>query len=115
MPIFQEPLDQDDARVTPPNEAQVKVQVETETTSESLITHGLKGFSGQSHTGSLTRRSSEESIRTELCDGPIPDSPPKSISPAPDLSLIEATDRAELIERLKRGESPAWNPKRHVR
>ncbi|KAK7743182.1 hypothetical protein SLS53_004267 [Cytospora paraplurivora] len=114
MPIFQETLDQDDVRVPPPDAAEVKAEIKAETTSEPSLIHGLKGFSSQSHTGSLSRRCSEESIRTELCDGPIPDSPPKPISPAPDLSVDAPNDRTELIERLKRGESPAWNPKRHL-
>jgi len=60
----------------------------------------------------LSRRSSEESIRTELCDGPVPDSPPRT----PDRDASAAvSDRAELIQRLKRGESPTWVPNRHVR
>ncbi|ROW15123.1 hypothetical protein VPNG_02934 [Cytospora leucostoma] len=114
MPIFQETLDQDDVRVPPPSAAEVKAEIEAETTPEPLPMRGLKGLLSQSHTGSLARRCSEESIRTELCDGPIPDSPPKPSSPAPELSVDATTDRTELIERLKRGESPAWNPKRHV-
>ncbi|KAI0838917.1 hypothetical protein F5Y06DRAFT_266948 [Hypoxylon sp. FL0890] len=61
--------------------------------------------------GGLRRKQSEESISTELCEGPIPD----------DLALqtpernppTECSDRSELIERLKRGESPTWKPSRH--
>jgi hypothetical protein len=62
----------------------------------------------------LARKLSEESIRTELCEGPIPDTPPL---PSPDDADTQAhiSDRAELIERLKRGESPTWVPNRHVR
>ena len=64
--------------------------------------------------GSLHRRLSEESIRTELCEGPIPDSPPKAAT-TPEQAVDNAvSDRAELIERLKRGESPTWVPNRHV-
>ncbi|OAA56619.1 hypothetical protein SPI_07626 [Niveomyces insectorum RCEF 264] len=93
---------------------------------------------------SLSRRLSEESIRTEFCEGPLPDSPPvlpqpssatrasRPSSPPPtaqstltgqttrpatpprrDVSA-PVTDRAELIERLKRGESPTWIPNRHL-
>ncbi|KAK0629964.1 hypothetical protein B0T17DRAFT_489002 [Bombardia bombarda] len=66
----------------------------------------------------LSRRVSEESIRTELCEGPVPDSPPphppKSATPEQLLSNL-VSDRTELIERLKRGESPTWVPNRHVR
>lgn len=62
---------------------------------------------------SLSRRVSEESIRTELCEGPVPDSPPKPATPEQVVNNA-VTDRAELIERLKRGESPTWIPNRHV-
>ncbi|KAK4204981.1 hypothetical protein QBC40DRAFT_163714 [Triangularia verruculosa] len=64
---------------------------------------------------SLSRKMSEESIRTELCEGPIPDSPPlppKSTTPEPPSHAV--SDRAELIERIKRGESPTWVPNRHL-
>ncbi|KAI1747545.1 hypothetical protein F4782DRAFT_520728 [Xylaria castorea] len=67
---------------------------------------------------SLSRKLSEESIRTELCEGPVPDSPPfpplPHVAQNPDQgntsSPAACTDRADLIERLKRGESPAWIP-----
>ncbi|KAK3294757.1 uncharacterized protein B0H64DRAFT_194545 [Chaetomium fimeti] len=58
-----------------------------------------------------SRRLSEESIRTELCEGPVPDSPPKPSTPQEAVSHA-VCNRAELIERLKRGESPAWVPNR---
>ncbi|KAK0715689.1 hypothetical protein B0H67DRAFT_489581 [Lasiosphaeris hirsuta] len=61
----------------------------------------------------LSRRVSEESIRTDLCEGPIPDSPPKPATPEQAVSNT-VSDRAELIERLKRGESPTWIPNRHL-
>ncbi|KAK0672574.1 hypothetical protein QBC41DRAFT_268128 [Cercophora samala] len=64
---------------------------------------------------SLSRKLSEESIRTDLCEGPIPDSPPvalKSTTPEPPSHAV--SDRAELIERIKRGESPTWVPNRHL-
>lgn len=61
----------------------------------------------------LRRRLSEESIRTELCEGPIPDTPPKPATPEQPVSHA-VSDRAELIERIKRGESPTWAPNRHV-
>ncbi|KAI0449193.1 hypothetical protein F5B21DRAFT_62819 [Xylaria acuta] len=67
---------------------------------------------------SLSRKLSEESIRTELCEGPVPDSPPPlplpHLAQNPDHSNTSSpatcTDRAVLIERLKRGESPTWIP-----
>lgn len=61
----------------------------------------------------LNHRLSEESIRTELCEGPILESPPKPVTPERSLNHV-VSDRAELIERLKRGESPTWVPNRHV-
>ncbi|KAK0745152.1 hypothetical protein B0T21DRAFT_381202 [Apiosordaria backusii] len=64
---------------------------------------------------SLSRKLSEESIRTDLCEGPVPDSPPlplKSTTPEPPSHAV--SDRAELIERIKRGESPTWVPNRHL-
>lgn len=60
----------------------------------------------------LSRKISEESIRTELCEGPIPDSPPRPRTPQREDT--KCSDRAELIERIKRGESPTWVPQRHV-
>ncbi|KAI0905440.1 hypothetical protein F4823DRAFT_611028 [Ustulina deusta] len=70
---------------------------------------------------SLPRKQSEESIRTELCEGPVLDSPspppllPLAQTPEHDNSSSSAAclDRAALIERLKRGESPTWIPHRH--
>ncbi|KAL2754498.1 hypothetical protein ACRALDRAFT_2028901 [Sodiomyces alcalophilus JCM 7366] len=65
------------------------------------------------HASHLARKLSEESIRTEFCEGPIPDSP-RPASPegchchAAD-SVPVTSDRAELIERLKRGQSPTWS------
>ncbi|KAK4215651.1 hypothetical protein QBC37DRAFT_439348 [Rhypophila decipiens] len=61
----------------------------------------------------LTHRLSEESIRTEFCEGPIPDSPPKPVTPERTSNKV-VSDRAELIECLKRGESPTWIPNRHL-
>ena len=58
------------------------------------------------------RRLSEESLATELCEGPVPDSP-KPTSPYIDDEAATSC-RAELIERLKRGESPTWIPSRRV-
>jgi hypothetical protein len=78
----------------------------------------------------LSRQPSQESIRTELCDGPLlqdADATPKVGVEAvemememevevevPGKAVSGVTDRAELIERLKRGESPTWVPSRHV-
>ena len=67
------------------------------------------------------RRLSEESTGTERSDGPIPDI-------AVDHVAVQAgregrvsnngeavcSDRAELIERIKRGESPTWIPNQAV-
>ena len=63
------------------------------------------------------RRPSIESVRIEDCDGPIPDNvvdgtSHKSGSDTTTTSAGEAlcSDRAELIERIKRGECPTWVP-----
>lgn len=62
----------------------------------------------------LRPRPSEESIRTDLCDGPLPDSPEP---PTPEQRSRTAYGRAELIERLKRSQSPAWasTGREHIR
>ena len=67
------------------------------------------------------RRRSEESIRTEDCEGPVPDEPMESLSPPEGNAEASSSNgeavcsnRAELIERLKRGESPQWIPNRSV-
>lgn len=65
--------------------------------------------------GTLHRKVSEESIRTELCEGPLLDSPrPSTPERVSEQETTTVTDRAELIERLKRGESPTWVPSRTV-
>lgn len=66
--------------------------------------------------GSIMRRSSKDSIRTEFCDGSVPDADGKVILPLENVvaaisdTKLETSDRAELIERIKRGESPTWIP-----
>ncbi|KAL6914090.1 hypothetical protein FSST1_011850 [Fusarium sambucinum] len=62
------------------------------------------------------RRLSEESIRTELCEGPVPDSPLRSKTPQEVEGAENAiSDRATLIERLKRAQSPPiWIPNQHL-
>ena len=67
----------------------------------------------------IERKVSEESIRTEFCEGPVLDdshSPPPELQPNASFSAlsVEISDRAEFIERLKRGESPTWVPNRKV-
>ncbi|MBE3047190.1 hypothetical protein IMZ48_32640, partial [Candidatus Bathyarchaeota archaeon] len=52
---------------------------------------------------SLHRKLSEESIRTDLCDGPLLESP---MPATPEKDSRPPYDRAELIERLKRSQSP---------
>ncbi|KAH7160912.1 hypothetical protein EDB81DRAFT_331158 [Dactylonectria macrodidyma] len=59
------------------------------------------------------RRLSDESIRTELCEGLIPDSPRRPKTPRSDDALA-ISDRVALIERLKRAQSPTWIPNRHL-
>ena len=78
----------------------------------------------------LKSRESDESIRTEFCDGPVLDdvSAPFSHSltfpDAPEEEEEEeeeqqqqrpvSSSRQDLIERIKRGESPTWAPKSKV-
>lgn len=64
-------------------------------------------------TSSVLRRLSEESLPTELCEGPVPNDPTRPTTPRIDEEAAISC-RAELIERLKRGESPTWIPNRHV-
>lgn len=82
-----------------------------------------KEASKKAPTSSLpTRRPSEESIRTEFCDGPEPEVP-QWITALEDQAIAiggtdQATstgDRAELIKRIKSGESPTWLPSEAVR
>jgi hypothetical protein len=68
------------------------------------------------------RKVSEESIRTELCEGPVPDTPEdepslptRGLESSFKFPIHGTSDRVELIERLKRGESPTWLPNRNVR
>lgn len=70
---------------------------------------------------SLRRQASEESIRTELCEGPVSESPRHLEADLLDDRIMGeeklsqgVSDRVEFIERLKRGESPTWVPNRHV-
>ncbi|KEY74254.1 hypothetical protein S7711_00411 [Stachybotrys chartarum IBT 7711] len=66
---------------------------------------------GIEHPSIRFRRLSEESLRTELCEGPVPDSPP-----SPSFLKTEdapaTPDRAELIQRLKRAQDTSWIPER---
>ncbi|KAK1969461.1 hypothetical protein LY78DRAFT_629877 [Colletotrichum sublineola] len=94
MPIFQDDLEQS-SPVPDCADATESVSVHQQTKIPSLM-----------------RKLSEESIRTELCEGIILESSRLS-TPENDAAAI-TSDRAELIERLKRGESPTWVPNRHV-
>ncbi len=102
MPIFQDDLGA--GRGTPP----------TKQTISPLSNSPLEGHV-------ITRKASEESIRTELCEGPLLDSPADESVLANEqlesnfrVPIHGTSDRAELIERLKRGESPTWLPNRNV-
>lgn len=111
MPFFQESMENED--IDPTREA------EADTTSRPLAIHGMDQMRrrGQRHRQTsvdlLRPRPSEESIRTEFCEGLLQEHP-KSTSPEPELCPTTTSDRAELIERLKRGESPTWVPNRLV-
>lgn len=70
--------------------------------------------------------SSKESISTQVCDGPMPDASAswdmvqKEVvslrKDGSDYSRSEVctSDRNELMERIKRGESPTWIPSQTV-
>ncbi|KAI1122145.1 hypothetical protein F5Y10DRAFT_254726 [Nemania abortiva] len=128
MPIFQQDLDRHLQR-----RESAAGHVENESESESTmpampspldqIEHRRRLHAHAHHyhdhrpSQPLPRKPSEESIRTELCEGPVLDSPPPPPPVKPsgrDNSTNSAaytyTDRAELIERLKRRESPSWLP-----
>ena len=68
----------------------------------------------------MMRRMSEESIRTEDCDGPVPNDPtwanPQQVPEdhSSNGESIRTSDRQELMERIKRGESPTWVPNQSV-
>lgn len=102
MPIFQDGIDS--GRTTPP----------TEPTMSPL--------SNSQERCQLARKLSEESIRTDLCEGPLPDgleNKEEDFATDPDTSLafpiLGTSNRVELIERLKREQSAAWLPTRNVR
>ncbi|KAI9669452.1 MAG: hypothetical protein M1817_004677 [Caeruleum heppii] len=66
------------------------------------------------------RRPSADSIKSVFCDGPLPDAhsedgmPREAILAALNNTGLEISDRIELIERIKRGESPTWVPSRNL-
>src|SRR4051812_36383439 len=69
----------------------------------------------------IARKASEESIRTDLCEGPLPDTLEDStesrlseLQHGFTFSVHGTSNRVELIERLKKGESPKWLPNRNV-
>lgn len=107
MPIFRDQLDDDDTPTAGPERP----------VSRLAPAYGLRGMRGQSPPIPFSRRVSEESIRTDLCEGPLPDlAPANTPDPQPEPALVDTTsDRAELIERLKRAQSPSWVPPRRVR
>ena len=66
-------------------------------------------------------KSAKGDLDLEDCEGPVLDGPMEDVSTEKEKnekSTVESalcTDRAELIERIKRGESPTWVPSRAVR
>ncbi|KAG5923316.1 hypothetical protein E4U53_003573 [Claviceps sorghi] len=61
-----------------------------------------------------TRLLSQDGLPTEVCEGPVPDSPRRPYAPKGDDDDGPPSCRAELIQRLKRGENPAWILNRHL-
>ncbi|KHO02140.1 uncharacterized protein MAM_01141 [Metarhizium album ARSEF 1941] len=64
-------------------------------------------------TSPVPGRVSGDGLPTELCEGPVSDDPTRPTTPRID-DEAAISCRAELIERLKRGESPTWIPNRHL-
>ncbi|KAI0426683.1 hypothetical protein F5Y09DRAFT_318240 [Xylaria sp. FL1042] len=139
MPSSQQYLDRHPARrESAGGHDQVGTQAENEgillamsSPSEKLghLDHGSRHRSSGRLIQPRCSKLSEESIRTELCEGPVPDSRSATITSTPPLlplaqtpqtpdqdnspSSAACTNCAALIERLKRGESPTWIPHRH--
>ena len=102
MPIFQDDLG--GGRGTPPIKAKSPL-------SNSPLESNV-----------IQRKLSEESIRTELCEGPVPEIPEEPSNTPAEVAhksfafpFHGTSDRVELIQRLKNGESPTWLPNRNVR
>lgn len=102
MPIFQDDLR--GGKDTPP--AHPKISPLSQHLSEENV---------------LERKLSEESIRTELCEGLVIDSTETGTLEKSSLlgkscenAEHSTSDRVEYIQRLKRGESPTWLPNRNV-
>jgi hypothetical protein len=104
MPIFQDDLSTGRC-ATPPRKAELL-------------------FTAQAPVGEEMRRQiSEESIRTELCEGPVMDNMcaarPGEEDDGPEAQEVvedpkPAFHPAELIERLKQSKTSSWIPKRPV-
>lgn len=64
----------------------------------------------------IMRRPSEERLKTEFFDGPVPAAGERGTLPVENVmatisqAKLETRNRAELIKRIKRGESPTWIP-----
>ena len=102
MPIFQDDLGNDQG--TPPAEPGISCL------SNSPLDRNK-----------ISRKASEESIRTELCEGLLLDGPGDNNSASAtdsnagfSIPILGTSDRVELIERLKRGQNAAWLPSRNV-
>lgn len=64
------------------------------------------------------RRVSEESIRTDLCEGPIPDSPDDHVESCRgelQTDLPFSNPNRDFIELLKREQTSTWLGNRNVR
>lgn len=112
MPIFQ--YDLGGIRETPPTRPTKQIRPQL---SESLLT--AENAEGEDTGTSIKRKASEESIRTELCEGPLLDSSPEDKKGSLDSDYqfpSHATpDKVELTERLKRdGNHGAWLLNRDV-
>ncbi|KAI0893864.1 hypothetical protein F4806DRAFT_474697 [Annulohypoxylon nitens] len=104
MPIFQVDLERRESAEQPTSPAMPTMPIMASQPAQEQ----------KDEDSALRRKQSEESIRTELCEGPILEDNPAPTPQTPERSPpTECSDRSELIERLKRGESPTWKPNRH--
>ncbi|RYP91423.1 hypothetical protein DL770_002468 [Monosporascus sp. CRB-9-2] len=114
MPIFQQDLDRRGSAGGPGTEAATDTEDGDGLSIPMPSPHEqLRRERAPQEDHSLPRRFSEESLRTEFCEGPVPESPASKTSEHE--RAAPCSDRAELIERLKKGESPTWVPNRFLR
>ncbi|KXJ92390.1 hypothetical protein Micbo1qcDRAFT_162658 [Microdochium bolleyi] len=81
----------------------------TELPLTSLDPQGTRTMASNARRPPPHRRTSEESLPVDLCEGLVLDCPQQLKTPAGD-KAEDVPARTELIERLKRSQSPVWQP-----